>query len=212
MTFEQLSVGKLVLGQPRVPRCCLRTDTVREIRPGLGVTSLELGARFSFELTGNHGAALVTKSPTYSEDTTLANPFERYTKRHYESWVTFARSLGYGDDVRPVLVSGYDMTGDFAMVAYSYKDTSLESDLTTAVPMLIPVSPSIQGTWRTRYTPHTNYGPQDCIPPEQTIFTPPLQFAEEESTPSAFIQCVFIRYYSMDRGLLGLFPKVIRCS
>ena len=160
---------------------------------------VEPGAKFSFELTGNHGAALVTKYPTYKEDFQLEIAFEKYTKRHYESWVTFARDKLYGEDVRPVLVSGFNMTRDFAMVAYSYKDTSVESDLTMTVPMFASASTSIWGTWRTRYSPHTNYGPQECIPPEQAIDIPPLQLAEVETIPSTFNQCVFIRYYTMRR-------------
>ena len=176
---------------------------------------LELGTNFSFELTGNRGAALVTKYSTYQEDSLSELAFERYTKRHYESWVSFARHKDYGNDVQPVLISGVDMTRDFAMVAYSYEDTSFESDSTVAAPMLISASASIQGTWCTRYTPHTNYGPQDCTPPlpERAIDIPSLQSAEAGIIPSAFNQCVFIRYYTMrPRVPFGLFPKVIRAG
>ena len=174
---------------------------------------LETGANFSFELTGNRGAALVTKYSTYREDSLLESAFERYTKRHYKSWVAFARQKDYGNDVQPVLVSGIDMTRDFAMAAYSYEDTSVESDLTVAVPMLVSASASLWGTWRTRYTPHTNYGPQECAPPppDQAVGTSSLQSAEP--IPSTFNQCVFIRYYTMrSRGPLALFPKVIRAG
>ena len=144
----------------------------------------------------------------------LDSAFERYTKRHYKSWVEFARDKDYGNDVRPVLVSGIEMTRDFAMVAYSYEDTSLQSDLTIAVPTLGSASASIWGTWRTRCSPHTNYGPQECNPPapEQAVNFP-SQLAGVEAIPSAFNQCVFIRYYTMrTRGPLGLFPKVIRAG
>ena len=37
ITFEPLTVGNLVRGQPRLPGC-LRTDTVREIGAGLGAS------------------------------------------------------------------------------------------------------------------------------------------------------------------------------
>ena len=176
---------------------------------------LELGANFSFELTGNRGSALVTKYSTYKEDSRFLSAFEKYTKRHYDSWVAFARHKEYGDNIQPVLVSGVDLTRDFAMAAYSYDDTSLEADLTVAAPMLISASASLWGTWRTRYTPHTNYGPQECTPPsaEQTMNIPSLQLTEGGTTPSAFDQCVFVRYYTMrSRGPLRLFPKVIRAG
>ena len=175
---------------------------------------LDIGANFSFELTGNRGAALVTKYSTYKEDSLLESAFERYTKRHYKSWVAFARHKDYESDVQSVLVSGFDMTRDFAMVAYSYEDTSIESDLAIAAPMLVSASASLWGTWRTRYTPHTNYGPQECAPPlEQAIDTSSLQLAEPGIILSTFNQCVFIRYYTMrSRGPFGLFPEVIQAG
>ena len=110
---------------------------------------LDIGANFSHELTWNRGAALGTKYLTYREDSLLESASERYTKRHYESWVSFARQKDYGNDVQPVFISGVDMTRDFAMVAYSYEDISLEADLTIAVPMLVSASASFWGTWCT---------------------------------------------------------------
>ena len=137
--------------------------------------------------------------------------FEKYTKLHYDSWVAFARGKLYGEDVRPILVSGFDMTRDFAMVAYSYEDASLVSDVTMTVPMFASASASLWGTWRTRYSPHTNCGPQDCIPPEQATDISSLQLAEEGTIPGAFNQYVFIRYYTV-RKRLGFIPQVIRAG
>ena len=107
------------------------------------------------------------------------------------------------------------MTRDFAMVAYSNEGTSLESDVTIVVPMLASASASIWGTWRTRFSPHTNYGPQQCNPPShgQTIGPPSSQQADAEVIPDEFNQCVFIRYYTMrTRKPLAIFPKVIRAG
>ena len=59
---------------------------------------LEPGVSISFKLAENHGAALVTKYRTYREDVELESVFKAYTKRHYDSWVTFARDIGHGDD------------------------------------------------------------------------------------------------------------------
>ena len=73
----------------------------------------------------------------------MESAFRRYTKRHYESWVAFASQKDYGDDVQPVLVSGVDMTRDFAMAAYSYEDASLEADLTVSAPMIVSASASL---------------------------------------------------------------------
>ena len=234
-TFEELSIGTPVFGQPRLP-VCLRTDTVREVGAGLGATvsttlyvpsilqdfiplrntslrPLEPGVHFSFELTGNRGAALVTKHPTYRGDSLRESAFEKYTKRHYGSWVAFARDKEYGNNVQPVLVSGFDMTRDFTMVAYSNESTSLESDVTIAVPMLASASASIWGTWRTRCSPHTNYGPQQCTPPpsNRAIDIPSSQSVDPGSIPNESNQCVFIRYYTM-RTRKWMPPKIIRAG
>jgi hypothetical protein len=157
----------------------------------------------------------VTKYKTYKEDTLLESAFEAYTKRHYETWVKFARDKQYGNDIQPVLVSGFDMTRDFAMAAYSNEDTSLEADLTITVPTLASASASIWVAWRTRCSPHTNYGPQHCIPPlrEQAADPSSSRLAEAGSIPNGFNQSVFIRYYTMrPRKLMPMFPKVIRAG
>ena len=201
---------------PRSPLPCTFYDFYcRSSAQDILSRPLEPGASFSFELTGNRGAALVTKYSTYKEDSLLDSAFERYTKRHYDSWVAFARRKDYGNDVQPVLVSGVDMTRDFAMAAYSYEDVSLESDLTVAAPTLVSASASLRVTWRTRYTPHTNHGPQECAPPppEQPMEISSLQPTDGRITPSTFNQCVFIRYYTMrSRRPLWPFPKVIRAG
>ena len=193
--------------------CTLHPSTLLHLVQNVQPRPAEPGASFSYELTGSHGAALVTKYQTYREDSLLESAFERYTKRHYESWVAFARHKQYGDDVRPVLVSGFDMTGDFAMVAYSNESASLESDFTIGVPMLASASASLWGTWRTRCSAHTNYGPQQCSPPPRgrPIDSLSLQQADTGSIPDEFNQCVFIRYYTM-RSRKWMFPKVIRAG
>ena len=155
----------------------------------------------------------MTRYQTYRGDSPLEAVFERYTKRHYESWVAFARHKGYGDHVQPVLVSGFDMTRDFAMVVYSNEGASLEADLTITVPMLASTSTSVWGTWRTRCSPHTNYGPQQCNLPsnDRTIDLPSSQSVDPGSIPNEFDQCVFVRYYTA-RLRKWMPPKVIRAG
>ena len=100
------------------------------------------------------------------------------------------------------------------MVAYSNESASGESDLTIAVPMVASASASVWGTWHSRCSPHTNYGPQECSPPppERAIGSPESsQSAEASRIPSEFNQCVFIRYYTI-RKRLGWFPMVIRAA
>ena len=231
--FEELTIRPPISSLPRLPGC-LRTHTVRRVGAGLGVTAstttcvpslrcssthlknvlprpLEPGAHFSFELTGNRGAALVTGYKTYRKDASSEPAkFEEYTKRHYESWVAFALNRMSGN-VRPILVDGFDLAKDFAMVAYSNESTSLECDMTISVPALGSASASIWGTWHASRTPHTNYGPQECVPPDERAAGSPPQPAGEGSAPNEYNQCVFVRYYTMGRRKWFL-PKVIRAG
>lgn len=211
--FDRL---RLTLALRYLPVCTLdpshHPPTVLKYDPLL--SPLEPGARFSFDLTQNRGAALVTKYATYRMDALVELAFEKYTKRHYESWVDFARDKEFGNDVHPVLVSGFDMTQDFAMVAYSDNDVSLGADLTITVPVIASASTSIWGTWHTRCTPHINQGPQlrSLLSREQTIGFP-SQLAGVGNIPAEFNQCVFIRYFTMrSRGPFGLFPRVIKAG
>ena len=79
----------------------------------------------AFEFTGKkRGAVLVTNDPTYREDIDTGNKrdFEIHAKKkHYEPWVDFARTEGDEDelDVKPILMTGFDLTKEFAMPAYS---------------------------------------------------------------------------------------------
>ena len=145
--------------------------------------SMEHGMGFIFNLTGNCGAALVTKYPTHRTDSPLKLEFETYTKHHYKSWVDFARFKKYGNDVQPVLVDGFDTTSDFAMVAYWNKDdTGSEAG---NIPMFPSNPDSFLGQWHTRFLPRSNHGPQRL--PHGPA---PLQ-------PDEYNHFVFVRYYTM---------------
>ena len=141
--------------------------------------------------------------------------FQEYTKRYYPSWVTFARDKKYGDDIHPVLVSGFDMTKDFEMVAYSEDDASLRGNLSLDVPAVATASTTLWDMRRIRCSPHTNQGPRlrTPLPNVQMIEFPSSQSAGAEKIPKDFNQCIFIRYYTMrPRGPFSLFPKVIRAG
>ena len=163
------------------------------------------GLTFSFELAGDRGAALATRHSTYNEDSQLDPEFKEYTKRHYSSWVKFASDKKYGERLRPVLVSGFDMTKEFAMVAYSNSRTSGQAGANISTPMFGSVSASASWMWNTTCSPHVKHGPQQLRPPD----LPPLQSGAAASPSTEFNQCVFIRYYTIREGL---FPKVIRAN
>lgn len=127
---------------------------------------LEQRSSISFDLTGNEGAALLTKHLTFSEDIQLWGIFEKYAKVHYSSWIKFARACGHGDDVKPVLVTGVDMTRDFAMMSYSNDSENL--NFTAEFKMSVSGVPFPWGTWTKPGAVYTNCGPGPRRPPSRT--------------------------------------------
>ena len=194
---------------------------------------MEPGAQISFELTQERGAALVTKHHTYREDIAHESVFEVYTKKHYDSWVKFASK--HGSDVKPVIVTGVDMTQDFAMIAYANNNTKLSSKFTISAPLAASVSASVWGVWRSDGLVHTNCGPQVCTPPPLpgTSTLPPAGAAQADGIQHDksekrkkrkgkkkadiveperdYNQCIFIRYYTV-RKRAFMFPKVMKAS
>ena len=143
-------------------------------------------------------------------DALVESEFRSYTKRHYESWVTFARDKRFGDDVHPVLVSGFDMTKDFAMVAYSDDRSSFRANFAHFVTTPASTSASLWGTWRTTCSPYTNRGPYGR---GRAVDFPSQQSVEARTIPNGFDQCVFIRYFTMrPKKHFWTIPTVIRAG
>jgi len=172
-------------------------------------SALEPGSSISFQLTGgDQGAALLTKHPTYREDVELGRAFEIYTKEHYDSWVAFARKRGHPEGIKPVLVTGIDMTRDFATMSYSSDGDNLTAEFKTSTPGVS----SPWGVWRTTGVVHTNCGPQSCRRPisAQTADATSSGSSHTETVSDEYNQCVFIRYYTV-RKRLGI-PRVIKAA
>ena len=171
-------------------------------------STLEPGSSISFQLTGDRGAALLTKHPTYREDAELGRAFETYTKDYYDSWVAFARKRGH-PDIKPVLVTGVDMTRDFAMMSYSSDGGDLTAEFRTSA----AEAASPWGTWHTQGAVHTSCGPwQSRRPPSsaQTVGATSSGNSHTETVSDEYNQCVFIRYYTV-RKRLGI-PRVIKAA
>jgi len=169
----------------------------------------EHDANVSFELTGYRGAALATRHETRREDTLSERLFETYTKRHYRSWVEFVHHKRYGDDICPFLVSGFDMTKDYSLVAYFNRTNRFESNDTIAIPMFASPS-SFQGTWYARHMVYTAKGPEPRVADPISS-----QSGDGGSVANGFDQCVFIRYYTMRwRKRCSMFSKAMlsRCG
>ena len=169
---------------------------------------LEPGPSISFRLTGAQGAALLTKHQTYREDVQRKRIFENYSKEHYDSWVMFAHETGHPSGIKPVLVTGVDLTRDFAMMSYSDgDDNDLTAEFMTSAPGALA-----WGIWQTAGMVYTNCGPQPCRHPSPTqpIDLPSSGNSHPETVSDEYNQCVFVRYYTM-RKRLGI-PRVIKAA
>jgi len=154
----------------------------------------------------------MTRHPTYLEDAVLEDRFGKYTKRHYNSWVRFADREGYGNDVEPVLVTGFDATKDFAMLAYSNEGAFLAAGSNAVVPMLASANASVWVMRHTSCSPYFKSGPQswDRLPAVPAINSSSSQLEDARAIPAEFNQCVFVRYYTMRKK--WLVPRVIRAG
>jgi hypothetical protein len=171
---------------------------------------VEPGAGITFELTRNQGAALITKHPTYQEDIERELIFEDYTKKHYQSWVDFSRERGHGRNIRPILVTGVDLTREFATVAYSDNRTRMECKFSATAPAVVSASASLWGSWRTDGLVHTNCGPHPfhiTQADRESSESPAL----ESAIPDEYNQCVFIRYYTI-RMKAFIIPTVVKAG
>ena len=152
------------------------------------------------------------------EDAQFNATFESYVKHHYESWVTFACDKEYGNDVKPILVSGFDMTRDYAMLAYSNKGISLEAGVEINALMFASASASVTVTRHTECSPHFKCGPEPWGLPQtrtaiefSSLGSSEFNTADPRATPNEFNQCVFIRYYTA-RLRKWMPPKVFRAG
>lgn len=161
---------------------------------------MQPGAKLDFELTSKQGATLIADHLTYREDIERRGNAEAYIKKHYRSWIDFARQEGHGN-VKPILVIGVDLTKQFASMAYSDCNTRLGCDFSVGTPAGGSGPQDVWGSWNTkdRSAVHTNCGPLPVLargnqgPRNSTSEGP----APESITPADHNQCVFIRYYTM---------------
>ena len=181
-------------------------DFVGSYRLIAPTSTVEPGTRITFELTDDQGAVLITKYSTYRKDILKELNFENYTKKHYKSWVDFSR--GHGDDIQPILVTGADLTREFATVAYSNnRSRTVECEFTAAVPTVASASTSAWGSWHVQGLVHTNCGPVSV----KRDYRPSESSGSELAIPDEYNQYVFIRYYTISK-ILSMIPKVIKAG
>ena len=186
-------------------------DLVRSCQLIGPASAVEPGARIAFEFTGKQGGALITKYPTYREDAQRQLTFEDYTKKHYDSWVRLSRDQGHGRDIRPVLVTGVDLTREFATVAYTNNHARVECRFSAEVPAVASASASVWGSWHVGGLVRTNCGPRSVRPPRGDRGSSEGSTLESAIPPDEYNQCVFIRYYTIYK-IFDVILKVIKAG
>lgn len=132
--------------------------------------------------------------------------------RNYQSWVEYANQRGHMISLEDLLlITGHDMTLDFAMLAFSTNARHLGIEFTAGSPTVASASASVWGEWRTTMSVHHNCGPQDREPPAHT--RPQLT---DNNSPlgepqTEYNQCVFLRGFRV-RKRAGFIPTVIKAA
>ncbi|KAL4248782.1 hypothetical protein ABKN59_008349 [Abortiporus biennis] len=225
--FVPLNASPVVKLQPRKPGP-VKTSSLRVSGSSLGA-SLNLptsvvsgGIHLSFESTTSQGAILVTRHKTYRDDAQRLGHFRRYMLDHYESWLAFANDQGHGIRLQDlILVTGRDMTEDFAMLAFSHNQGRLGVEFEAGVPNLASVDAAVWGSWRCDFPVYENWGPQERSPqvddwehpsPEDTSLNDYVTMEPHGDNPGPqFNQCVFLRGFRIHRRV-KIFPTVIKAG
>ncbi|KII92169.1 hypothetical protein PLICRDRAFT_463353 [Plicaturopsis crispa FD-325 SS-3] len=135
----------------------------------------------------------------------------KYTRKHHSSWVQFAEDKGHGA-VNPILVTGTDLTLDFAMLAYASLGRSVDVKFSAEATGIASLQASVWGKWAFNGSVHHTCGPQvtaapGYIPQGNAL----LEFPDTEDVRPMFDQCVFVRGFRI-RKRLGFFPQVMNAA
>lgn len=135
----------------------------RNVSPRLN----DAGDEFTFELSGSGDAALVARYPTTAIDLPKDSEklFEKYLLDNFDALSQKAKDSS--QNAKPVIVSGFDRTGNLAMMSYPPKNSPLHSRGPTTEPMFSK-DPSFQGKWSFRSVPFREEHPS--AGPDQRVF------------------------------------------
>lgn len=214
-TFEPLDKGPIV--EKRYPEDHLRSGTSKQVGADVGgsvsapgcvrmcfslvgghhadrsqYSSIGPGGKVAFEIVSKQGAALITSHQTYHEQLVKMLNYRCYIKKHYQSWVDFAREKQFGDDIKPFLVTAVDLTKEWAAIAYSGEQTHMRCEFSVGTPAVASASATVWGSWDTPDLVHKNCGP-DHIQPFEGID----EGYASRWIPEDYNQCVFIEGYTI---------------
>ncbi|TFK48150.1 hypothetical protein OE88DRAFT_1737855 [Heliocybe sulcata] len=168
-------------------------------------------ARVSFGCTKESGAALVLPEDTVRQDAHFGRWFREYALKHYPSWLAFANNtLGFDIDVSDlILVTGRDLTTQWAMAAFAKSEFRGTLAAGVSVPGMLTAEFEVRSGWRADLTGGVQHrcGPQPSRLPVPQCTTD----VQNESSQVKQNQCIFLRGYRVkERRFLN--PKVIKAA
>jgi hypothetical protein len=161
----------------------------------------------SLTFTNKKGAALILPYEAQREDAVNDAPFKKHLRDNYRKWKKFAEECQFEERARLILVTGCDLTRQWATVTYSYKNREIVAQGGVVVAPAAKVNFSLSTGWSRNRAMETRQGP-----PNQPNSRFRLPWTR--SRPPVNNQCVFLRgYHIQERKFLGfLGPKILKAG
>ncbi|KZT25674.1 hypothetical protein NEOLEDRAFT_1064514 [Neolentinus lepideus HHB14362 ss-1] len=197
------SMGKIIFARSPLKAGALHSHTVRHISAHSHISSptgspVTPSGEFSFSCSRERGAALILFDQAYRNDVLITELFEEYFLANYESWLTFAHRLKRGvslDDI--ILVTGRDVTSDWAMAVFSQGETKGKADLGADTSLGFSATFGMEFGWKTEGIVHSHSGPLPVEPPSP--HSKGKARAPVSRQNKDWDQCVFLRGYCLRR-------------
>ncbi|EJD01902.1 uncharacterized protein FOMMEDRAFT_29043 [Fomitiporia mediterranea MF3/22] len=187
--------------------------------PMHSTSCIPANASIKFSTSNQQGAALVIRHPAYREDVLQETALEACLLKNYNSWLVFIR-----DDLERritlrdiVLVTGCDLTADWATAVFVEKSTQCEVEFKACDPASLTTgSVGFWGTWQSSVNVPHRCGPCPVQPPSTPSTRHTIEPVQQLNTDPLLVepnynQCIFLRGFRVqDRRVLS--PKIIKAA
>ena len=210
----KLGIFKLPQGVQVPPLTCEFCRSRRSCQPTLTndfllrpTNIVNASAEFRADSLVDSGAILITRFKTFRDDAERHRLFKNYIREHHKSWETFAHKNHH--DVKAedlILVTGRDMTEDFAMLAFSQNEAGFQVQFGAEATNVASGSVFLWCSRHPKMSTFQNHGPQATDPAAHdsaTVF--------ERNDMPRYKQCVFLRGYRIRRRM-AFFPWPIKAG
>ncbi|KII89724.1 hypothetical protein PLICRDRAFT_697586, partial [Plicaturopsis crispa FD-325 SS-3] len=126
------------------------------------VTTIDMGSSLGFESSQSRCAILLTERPIFRKVAGKGGNCERYIRKHYPSWQRFASDRGYGD-IDLLLVTGTEMTRDFAALVHASSSQRLQARFNPVSSIGGSAHVAVWGQWSHYGSAHTICGPTNVV-------------------------------------------------